>query len=249
LEHAVLKGARTRRRSTDASIWRVETRVALPSDLMATKKVRKRVAKKAKPKAKSGRLAATTKKVARAKKAVKKAVPRRLKKAAPAKKRKAGARVATRSIGAQKKKRAVKPARKVAPKALGKAARKPAVAAPRRKKSRIAKPATRRRYDRPGHLDPKYAAELRAQSGVEEKDPRAFLDGPRSPTDDLAEERGEEVVEKATTGEDAGEESLDQRVPEEDGGPFVETSGAQEFAEGADASNPKGAFREPFPTT
>jgi hypothetical protein len=191
---------------------------------MATKKVRKRVTKKAKPATKSGRLAAT-KKVARAKKAVKKAAPRRLKKAAPSKKRGKAAR-----------------------KPLGKTKLKPAVA-PRRKKSRVAKPATRKRYDRPGHLDPKYAAELRAQSGAEEKDPRAFLDGPRSPNDDLAEERGEEVVEKATTGEDAGEESLDQRVPEEEGGPFVETSGTQEFAEGADASNPKGAFREPFPTT
>jgi hypothetical protein len=202
---------------------------------MATKKARKRVTKKAKPATKSGRLAAT-KKVVRAKKAVKKAAPRRLKKAAPAKKRKAGARVAA------------KRARRAAPKPLGKTALKPAVA-PRRKKSRVAKPATRKRFDRPGHLDPKYAAELRAQSGVEEKDPRAFLDGPRSPHDDLAEELGEEVVEKATTGEDAGEESLDQPVPEEEGGPFVETSGTQEFAEGADASNPKGASREPFPTT
>jgi hypothetical protein len=216
---------------------------------MATKKVRKRVTKKAKPKAKSGRLAAATKRVARVKKAVKKAAPRRLKKAAPAKmKKKPGARVATQGVRTPDK-RAAKPTRKAAAKALGKTARKPAVAAPRRKKSPVAKPATRKRYDRPGHLDPKYAAELRAQSGVEEKDPNAFLDGPRSPNDDLAEERGEEVVEKATTGEDAGEESLNQRVPEEEGGPFVETSGAQEFAEGADASNPKGAFREPFPTT
>jgi hypothetical protein len=215
---------------------------------MATKKARKRVTKKAKPATKSGRLAARTKKVARAKKAAKKAVPRRLKKAAPAKKRKAGPRVSTRVVRTAKK-RAAKPARKAAPKPLAKAALKPAAAAPRQKKSRMAKPAPRRRYDRPGHLDPKYAAELRAQSGVEEKDPRAFLDGPRSPNDDLAEERGEQVVEKATTGEDAGEESLDQQVPEEDGGPFVETSGTQEFAEGADASNPKGAFREPFPTS
>jgi hypothetical protein len=98
-------------------------------------------------------------------------------------------------------------------------------------------------------LDPKYAADLRAQSGIEEKDAPAFLDGPRSPNDDFAEELGEEVVEKATTGEDAGEDALNQVVPEEDGGPFVESTGGQEFAEGADLSNPKSAFREPFPTT
>ena len=42
---------------------------------------------------------------------------------------------------------------------------------------------------------------------------------------------------------------LDQVVEEEQGGPFVETNGAQEFAPGTDASNPKSAKREPFPTT
>ena len=38
-------------------------------------------------------------------------------------------------------------------------------------------------------------------------------------------------------------------VDEETGGPFVETSGAIEFAEGTDASNPEDAKREPFPKT
>jgi hypothetical protein len=105
------------------------------------------------------------------------------------------------------------------------------------------------REDRPGHLDPRYAAQLREQSGPREEEPRAFIDQPRSPNDDLAEERGEEVVEKATSGEDEGEEMLDQIVPEEQGGPFVETNAAQEFGHGTDPSNPKGAKREPFPRT
>jgi hypothetical protein len=229
----------------------------------------KRIAKKAKSAKKPRSLAAHPKKFTRAKKAApKKSVTRRPKKTASPKKKntkKAGARVATRRP---------RPARKMAPKPVAKpipkratkakATSQPAMKSPKRKKGRATKPAAYpaipspkatpakkavRRFDRPGHLDPKYAAELRAQSGVEEKDPRAFLDGPRSPNDDLAEELGEEVVEKATTGEDAGEESLDQVVPEEDGGPFVETSGTQEFAQGTDLSNPKGTFREPFPKT
>jgi hypothetical protein len=57
------------------------------------------------------------------------------------------------------------------------------------------------------------------------------------------------VVEKMTSGEDEGEDVLDQRVSEEDGGPFVETSAKTEFGYDTDKSNPKGAKREPFPTT
>jgi hypothetical protein len=106
-----------------------------------------------------------------------------------------------------------------------------------------------RREDRPGHLDPRYAADLREHSGEHEDALRAFIERPRSPRDDLAEELGEGVVEKATSGEDEAEDLLDQIVPEEQGGPFVETNATQEFAHGTDPSNPKGAKREPFPTT
>jgi hypothetical protein len=98
-------------------------------------------------------------------------------------------------------------------------------------------------------LDPQYAEELREKAEPREQDPQAFIVRPRSPDDDLAEELGEEVIEKATTGEDEGEDALDQVVPEEQGGPFVETNAAQEFAHGPDPSNPKGTKREPFPTT
>src|SRR5713226_8724453 len=64
-----------------------------------------------------------------------------------------------------------------------------------------------------------------------------------------AEELGEEFVESATSGEQAAQDIRDEEVPEESGGPFVETSGRSEFAHGTDASNPKDAEPAPFPTT
>ena len=95
----------------------------------------------------------------------------------------------------------------------------------------------------------RYAAELRERirdSEPPKDDSRAFLGGKR---DDLAEQLGEEAVEKMTSGEDDGEDVANQEVAEETGGPFVVTSGGTEFASGTDASNPEGADREPFPTT
>ncbi len=71
--------------------------------------------------------------------------------------------------------------------------------------------------------------------------------GPARVKDDLAEELAEEFVESATSGEEGGEESLNADVPEDSGGPFVQTTGGTEFADGTDASNPEEATREPFP--
>jgi hypothetical protein len=107
-----------------------------------------------------------------------------------------------------------------------------------------------RRRDGSGHIDPRYAAELLAQRGTSDRDEdgSGFLGHPRS-GDDLAENLGEEFVASATSGENQEEEVLDQEVPEERGGPFVESTGGTEFAWGTDASNPKNAKREPFPTT
>jgi hypothetical protein len=103
-----------------------------------------------------------------------------------------------------------------------------------------------RRRDGTGHLDPKYAADLLAQSGGHEVEGSSFVTRPRS-KDDLAETFGEEFVETVTSGESHEEDAIE--VPEERGGPFVETTGGTEFAEGTDESNPEGADREPFPTT
>ena len=78
--------------------------------------------------------------------------------------------------------------------------------------------------------------------------PNSFVERPRS-RDDLVEQLGEEFVEETTSAEHKGEERLDQEVPEELGGPFVETRADTEFAHGTDPSNPKTSTREPFPRT
>ncbi|MBI5069681.1 MAG: hypothetical protein HZB56_15715 [Deltaproteobacteria bacterium] len=54
--------------------------------------------------------------------------------------------------------------------------------------------------------------------------------------DDLAEMLGEEFVRSVTSGEEQGVELRDEAVPEEEGGPFVESSGQKEFANTEDDS-------------
>jgi hypothetical protein len=54
------------------------------------------------------------------------------------------------------------------------------------------------------------------------------------------------TVQAATQGMEV-EEDHDQIVPEELGGPFVETSAAEEFALDTDEANPEDASREPLP--
>jgi hypothetical protein len=72
-------------------------------------------------------------------------------------------------------------------------------------------------------------------------------DGDVNVDDDLAESLAEEFVHSATSGENQAEEALDQIVPEEIGGPFVETSAEEEFADDVDESNPADAEPEPMP--
>ena len=71
-------------------------------------------------------------------------------------------------------------------------------------------------------------------------------DGPARIGDDLAENLAEDYVQAATQGMEV-EEDHDQIVPEEIGGPFVETTAAEEFAQGIDEANPEDAAREPLP--
>jgi len=71
-------------------------------------------------------------------------------------------------------------------------------------------------------------------------------DGPARIRDDLAENLAEDYVQAATQGREV-EEDLDQIVPEEIGGPFVETTAAEEFAHDTDEANPEDASREPLP--
>jgi hypothetical protein len=90
---------------------------------------------------------------------------------------------------------------------------------------------------------------------IEEDEPRERL-GVESPLfgrdaahsrDDLAEELGEGYVLSATSGGDGGSELAEEEVPEEEGGPFVETSGRIEFAHDVDESNPVDAEPAPLP--
>jgi hypothetical protein len=107
-----------------------------------------------------------------------------------------------------------------------------------------------RRYDRPGHMDPHYQATLLRKSGHARTpdEAHAFLSRNRS-TEQLAETLGEEFVDSATHGQDAEDELFNQLVPEEEGGPFVESNGKIEFANDAEPPNIPGATREPFPKT
>jgi hypothetical protein len=73
-------------------------------------------------------------------------------------------------------------------------------------------------------------------------------DGPARIKDDLAEELAEEFLTSATSAEESLPDALDREVPEDSGGPFVPSTGKQEFARGVDASNPRGAEKEAFPT-
>jgi len=159
---------------------------------------------------------------------------------------------ASKTRSAAKKKPAAKKLAARRPAAKKSAARRPAAKKPAAKKlaaKRVeARPKAVQRRDHDGHIDPAYAAELRAQSAVETSDDRAFFRVPRT-TDDLAEELGEDAVNTMTTGENDGEDRLDQLVTEEEGGPFVETTASEEFANDIDESNPESATREPFPKT
>jgi len=192
---------------------------------MAAKK--KSAKAKAKTTAKKKKAAA-----APAKKKKKKAAP------APAKKKKSAAAPAKK-----KKKAAPAPAKKKAAPAKKKAA-------PAKKKAAPAKKKAAPRRDATGHLDKKYAADLRKRSreSREPDDSDAFIRKNRA-HDALAEQLGEEAVTAMTSGEDQSDQLQDKEVSEEEGGPFVVTSGGEEYADGTDPSNPKSATREPFPKT
>ncbi len=130
------------------------------------------------------------------------------------------------------------PARKVSKSAVSKkrAAPRPAAAAGPKKKTRIKA------------QKPRTAPEV----GLRQKHPgrpeqtQAFFLDARHATDELAEELGESFVLSATSGEDPEEHYQSQR-PEEEGGPFLETSGHTEFAHGVDESNPEDAEPAPWP--
>jgi len=180
---------------------------------------------------------------AKAKKPSAKAAP------AKAKAKELSAKAAPAKAKAKKSSAKAAPAKAKAAPAKAKAAAAKAKAKPAKAKAAPAKAAPRR--DATGHLNPKYAAELRARSRESREDhgnDDAFLRKSRA-HDTLAEELGEDAVATMTSGEDQSERLQDQEVEEERGGPFVHTSAREEYARGTDKSNPRDATREPFPTT
>ncbi len=87
-----------------------------------------------------------------------------------------------------------------------------------------------------------------SQPHASEPDANAFIHSSRHSKDDLAEALGEQFLSSATSGEEAGEDAMNEEVAEEAGGPFVITSAGSEFAEGTDSSNPRDAKRAPVPS-
>jgi hypothetical protein len=71
--------------------------------------------------------------------------------------------------------------------------------------------------------------------------------GPARAPDDLAESLAEDFVASATSGDNVDDEVMNQVVSEEIGGPFIETSSSEEFADGVDESNPEDAEVEGRP--
>ncbi len=108
------------------------------------------------------------------------------------------------------------------------------------------KPQVQRR-DATGHLNPKYASDLRKRSiASTDRHYEPFVGRPRS-GDPLAAALGEEFISAATTGDEVRLAELNERIPEDDGGPFIITRGREEFGRKRDGSNPPGSTREPFP--
>jgi hypothetical protein len=99
-------------------------------------------------------------------------------------------------------------------------------------------------------MDPAHAERLLelAREGRDTSTADAFVAASET-EDDLAEELAEAAVASMNSGEDQLSRDLEASVDEEQGGPFVETSGNTEFAGGTDESNIPEATREPFPKT
>lgn len=107
-----------------------------------------------------------------------------------------------------------------------------------------------RRRDGGGRVDPAYQADLLEKSGHDHKDrdATAFLDAPES-EDAAVENLGEGFVHNVTGGEETDEERPDPNAPDEEGGPYVVTTAAEEFGREPDESNPEDAEPAPFPIT
>ena len=103
----------------------------------------------------------------------------------------------------------------------------------RRRRADTVQPASRARAARVGESQNRDAAE----PVREREDAEVLIPGVRD--DDLAEELGEEAVEAATSGQSPAEDNLNQEVPEETGGPFVETTADVETGDNSERRRKK----------
>ena len=117
---------------------------------------------------------------------------------------------------------------------------------PGKRSSAPRRPAAAARPARPSGVAPERGRERPGREPAPARS-RAFIAEARDATDELAEELGESFVLSATSGEDP-EEHYERERPEEEGGPFLETTGKTEFAYGVDESNPEDAEPAPWPT-
>ena len=139
-------------------------------------------------------------------------------------------------------KRKVAKARKPAHRAARSAGGRQAASAPKRKPGPSA--ARRRSAPVPRRNGPMPEGDRQLSDPIEaaEEDARALPERPlfdrddSGRDDDLAEMLGEEFVRSVTSGEEQGVELRDEAVPEEEGGPFVETSAQKEYANTEDDS-------------
>ena len=194
----------------------------------------------------------------------------------PAKKSKKPAKKSAARKAAKKPARkaaAKKPARRAAPKKA--AAKKPAAKKAAAKKPAVTKSAKKPAPKQPAMKAQGRSARARISSAasraesarekwearpkhrVEEDEPRphagdrdaAFVNRPDKAGDDLAEELGESFLQSATSGEEAGLDIQNEETEEEQGGPFIETTAQEEFADDVDESNPEDAEPAALPTT
>lgn len=107
------------------------------------------------------------------------------------------------------------------------------------KKNDVGRSEPVRRYDRPGHLHPAYAARLLAlaRAGREHADDDELLRA-SAEEDGLANELGETTLVSMTSGDAAFGRDVAAPAPEEFGGPFVVTSTGDELAEALDEQSP-----------
>ena len=94
---------------------------------------------------------------------------------------------------------------------------------------------------KPGSVTKRDASSQPSRPDPEREHEEAEALIPGAEDDDLAEELGEESVEAAMSGQSSAEDNLNAEVPEETGGPFVETTGETEFGYGTHPRNRRGA--------